>query len=105
MSLDGPGMAVFENKLYCIHRSHGGGDDNLFWTRFDGGTWTPDAVFPSHRSGAGPAAVAYRDRNGTKDQLLVIHRGYGNRAAGTAGIDAEARIAADEITAATPDIP
>ncbi|MFC9227560.1 hypothetical protein ACFTZI_01025 [Streptomyces decoyicus] len=41
-----------------------------------------EAAFPDHLSGAGPAA-AYRDKNGTHDQLVVVHRGWGKRAAGS----------------------
>ncbi|MCM2425112.1 hypothetical protein [Streptomyces sp. RKAG337] len=52
----------------------------------------------AHHSGAGPAAVTYRDKNGTKNQVLVIYRGCGDHVAGTA----EAHLAAEE-TAAAPD--
>ncbi|WP_308401940.1 GAF domain-containing protein [Streptomyces sp. RKAG293] len=51
----------------------------------------------SHHSGAGPAAVTYHDKNGTKNQVLVNHCGCGDHAAGTA----EAHLAAEE-TAAAP---
>ncbi|MGW6846409.1 hypothetical protein [Streptomyces sp. NPDC054958] len=61
------------------------------------GNWTPDKKFPNHLSGAGPAAVVYRDpKNGTKDQLLVVHRGWGNRAAGSDAAEVDAFIAAEE---------
>ncbi|MGW7250388.1 hypothetical protein [Streptomyces decoyicus] len=61
------------------------------------GNWTADARFPGHLSGAGPAAVVYRDpENGTKDQLLVVHRGWGKRAAGSDSAEVEAFLAAEQ---------
>lgn len=95
-SLEGPGLAVFDNKLYCVHRGHGSGDQNLWWTYYDGSRWSTDTKFPGHTSGAGPAVIANRDKNGTQDQLMVVHRGYGKRAAGTDSDEAQARIAAEE---------
>ncbi|MDK1472846.1 hypothetical protein QNO07_05275 [Streptomyces sp. 549] len=97
-SLEGPGLAVFDNRLYCVHRGHGNGDQNLWWTSYKPGSgpWTDDQKFPGHTSGAGPAVVVYRDKNGTQDQLMVIHRGYGNRAAGTDSAEVQAQIAAEE---------
>lgn len=95
-SLEGPGLAVFDNKLYCVHRGHGSNDQNLWWTYYDGSRWSTDTKFPGHTSGAGPAVIAYRDKNGTQDQLMVVHRGYGKRAAGTDSDETHARIAAEE---------
>ncbi|MBW5420358.1 hypothetical protein GKQ77_02070 [Streptomyces sp. BG9H] len=97
-SLEGPGLAVFDNRLYCVHRGHGSGDQNLWWTGYKPGSgpWADDQKFPGHTSGAGPAVVVYRDKNGTQDQLMVIHRGYGNRAADTDSAEVQAQIAADE---------
>ncbi|MEV2254513.1 hypothetical protein AB0I94_28725 [Streptomyces sp. NPDC050147] len=43
-------------------RQHSG-DQNLYWTKFlPGQAWTADVQFPNHLSGAGPAAVVYRDK-------------------------------------------
>ncbi|MFE3907779.1 hypothetical protein ACFXPY_48210 [Streptomyces sp. NPDC059153] len=56
-------------------------------------------MFPGHTSGAGPAVAAHQDPHATHSQLLVVHRGYGARAAGTDAAKAEARIAAEESTA------
>ncbi|MES4889918.1 hypothetical protein [Streptomyces sp. NPDC096012] len=95
--LEGPGLAVFDNKLFCIHRGHGSADQNLWWTTYQSGSpWTDDQQFPGHTSGAGPAVVVYRDKNGTQNRLMVIHRGYGKRAAGTDSAEVQARIAAEE---------
>jgi hypothetical protein len=98
-SLEGPALAVFGNQLYCIHRGHGSGDQNLWWSFYTSSGWSTDTRFPGHTSGAGPSAVVYRDKNGTQDQIMVVHRGYGNRSAGTDTAEVEARIAAEEATA------
>lgn len=93
-SLEGPALAVFRGELYCIHRGYGSGDQNLWWTKFrTGGVWTADQKFPGHLSGAGPAA-AYRDANAEHDQLVVVHRGWGKKAAGTDTAEDEARLTA-----------
>jgi hypothetical protein len=96
-SLEGPGLAVFDSKLYCIDRGHGGNDQKLWWATYTtNGGWSTDKDFPAHSSGAGPAVIAYRDKYGDKNQLLVVHRGYGNRAAGTDTAEDEARLAAEQ---------
>ncbi|WP_372405456.1 hypothetical protein [Streptomyces luteireticuli] len=75
LGMEGPGLAVFDNKLYCVHR--GSEDQHLWWAAYDGGSWSSDQRLPGHASVSGPAVIAYRDSNGTRDQLLVIHRGHG----------------------------
>jgi hypothetical protein len=101
-SLEGPGLAVFDSKLYCIHRGHGGNDQKLWWATYTtNGGWSTDKQFPAHSSGAGPAVIAYRDKYGDKNQLLVVHRGYGNRAAGTDTAEDEARLAGEQRAWAT----
>ncbi|QNE77789.1 hypothetical protein F0344_27200 [Streptomyces finlayi] len=100
-SLEGPALAVLDNKLYCLHRGYGGSDDQLWFSSYNGSSWSTDQRLGDHRSGAGPAVVAYRDKNGTENQLLVVHRGYGARAAGTDTAEMEARIAQEEATPTT----
>ncbi|MFD8992244.1 sialidase family protein [Streptomyces goshikiensis] len=78
-SREGVGLAVFQDKLYCLHRGHS--DQDLWWTAFDGTRWSSDVRLPAHRSAGGPAVVVYRDPNGTRDQLLVVHRGAGAKSA------------------------
>ncbi|MFJ8650687.1 hypothetical protein ACIRNI_31850 [Streptomyces sp. NPDC093546] len=102
-SLEGPGLAVFDGHLYCVHRGHGNGDQKLWWATYKSSSgWSADREFHGHLSGAGPAVIAYRDANAETDQLLVVHRGYGHRAAGTDAAEMEARIAAEELAAAEP---
>ncbi|MEU3776373.1 hypothetical protein AB0F11_24850 [Streptomyces sp. NPDC032472] len=53
-----PALAVYNGKLYCVHR--GDGDSSLWWTVYDPGTgWSPDTRFPSHYSANGPALAVY----------------------------------------------
>ncbi|MEV0151651.1 MULTISPECIES: hypothetical protein [unclassified Nonomuraea] len=70
---EGPALAVFNNLLHCVHR--GGADTSLWGIAFDGRNWTRDIKFPGHHSTQGPALITYRDKNGTEDQLLCVHRG------------------------------
>ncbi|MFJ3818128.1 hypothetical protein [Streptomyces sp. NPDC090056] len=77
----GPALAVFKGKLYCVHR--GNKDQSLWWTAFNGSSWSRDAEFPGHASGTGPALVVYRDPYGREDQLMCVHRGFGNRSSAT----------------------
>ncbi|MFZ6180999.1 hypothetical protein [Nannocystis pusilla] len=84
MSLEGPGLAVFDNKLYCIHRGHGDGHQYLYWSYYNGSTWTADQPTGNHESAAGPAVISYRDKHSNtygderdEEELLVVHRGYG----------------------------
>ncbi|MET9694712.1 hypothetical protein ABZY81_41015 [Streptomyces sp. NPDC006514] len=103
-SLEGPTLAVLGGQLYCIHRGQGKDDQNLYWTKYPtNGGWSPDQKFPGHMSDAGPGAVVYKDKNGTHDQIMVVHRGRGNRAAGTDTAEVEARLAAEQAAAGTPD--
>ncbi|MEU3048824.1 hypothetical protein ABZ705_20335 [Streptomyces sp. NPDC006984] len=104
-SLEGPGLAVFDNKLYCIHRGHGSGDQDLYCLSYNGTSWVNGHRLPNHRSGTGPAAIAYRDKNGSQNQLMVLHRGAGTRAAGADTAETEARYAAEQAAANTPDTP
>ena len=67
-------LTVFGDYLYCVHR--GGKDNKLWWTRWNGSSWSPDTQLPDHLSDEGPAILAYRDRNATEDQLLCVHRGH-----------------------------
>lgn len=102
-SLEGPALAVFKGDLYCIHRGYGSGDQNLWWSKYRT-SWDTDRKFPGHLSGAGPAAIVYKDTKNigeepAPDQLLVVHRGAGTKAAGADTAEVEARIAAEQLTA------
>ncbi|MEU3776588.1 hypothetical protein AB0F11_25985 [Streptomyces sp. NPDC032472] len=102
-SLEGPSLAAFDGHLYCVHRGHGNGDQKLWWATYKNSSgWSADREFHGHTSGTGPAVIAYRDANAETDQFLVVHRGYGPRAAGSDAAEMKARIAAEELTAAEP---
>lgn len=64
---------MFNGELHCVHR--GGADTSLWDSSFNGSRWTEDYRFPGHHSTQGPAVITYRDKNGTQDQLLCVHRG------------------------------
>ncbi|THA45666.1 hypothetical protein [Streptomyces sp. A1136] len=72
-SAEGPALAAFNGHLYCLHR--GGSDGKLWWARYNGSTWSTDTSLPGHYSAQGPAISVFRDKNGTKDQLMCVHRG------------------------------
>ncbi|MFF3091609.1 hypothetical protein ACFVRB_42205 [Streptomyces nojiriensis] len=71
------GLAVFDGKLMCVHRDPA--RQQLWWSAFDGSGWSTDTAMPGHSSKYGPALAVYRDRTGTRDQLLCVHRGHGQR--------------------------
>lgn len=101
-----PALAVFDNKLHCVQRGHGNGDQDLWYTTLNGSTWSTDTRIPNHKSSAGPAAITYRDKHGTANQLLVVHRGSGSRAAGADTIEAEAEASTPRTrTTNPPDTP
>ncbi|MFH9090554.1 hypothetical protein [Streptomyces sp. NPDC017673] len=61
---------MFDSKLYCIRRDHGGNDQKLWWATYTtNGGWSTDKQFPAHSSGAGPAVIAYRDKYGDKTRI------------------------------------
>ncbi|MCX4391694.1 hypothetical protein [Streptomyces sp. NBC_01767] len=71
------GLAVFDGKLMCVHRDPA--RQQLWWSAFDGTGWSTDTEIPGHSSKYGAALAVYRDRTGTRDQLLSIHRGHAQR--------------------------
>ncbi|MEU3691865.1 hypothetical protein [Streptomyces narbonensis] len=71
------GLAVFDGKLICVHRDPA--RQQLWWSSFDGTAWSTDAELPDHNSKYGPALAVHRDRTGTRDQLLCVHRGHAQR--------------------------
>ncbi|WP_329625267.1 glycoside hydrolase [Streptomyces sp. NBC_01255] len=78
------GLAVFDDKLICVHRDPA--RQRLWWSSYDGTRWSTDAEVPDHSSKYGPALAAYRDRTGTRDQLLCVHRGHGQRLVTATGV-------------------
>ncbi|MEV7834349.1 hypothetical protein AB0P12_27515 [Streptomyces subrutilus] len=77
------GLAVFDGRLMCVHRDPA--RQQLWWSAFDGAGWSTDTEMPGHSSKYGPALAVYRDRFGTRDQLLCVHRGHAQRSVTSAG--------------------
>ncbi|MEV4129594.1 hypothetical protein [Nocardia sp. NPDC049707] len=79
-SKSNPALAVYKDKLYCVHR--GDYDDKLWWTVYDttaadaddpNSGWSEDTYLGAHTSGAGPALAVYNDT------LHCVHRGGGSQ--------------------------
>ncbi|WP_152471911.1 hypothetical protein [Nocardiopsis gilva] len=67
-----PALAVFQDKLYCVHR--GAVDDaQMYWTCWDGSSWSADRPVGGWTSSHAPALAVYRD---TRRQpcLVCVHR-------------------------------
>lgn len=71
------GLAVFDGRLFRVHRDPAG--QRLRWSSYDGTRWSADAELADQSSKYGPALAVYRDRTGTRDQLLCVHRGHAQR--------------------------
>ncbi|MFI9646630.1 hypothetical protein ACIHAA_10090 [Streptomyces sp. NPDC052040] len=73
-SASNPALAEYDGRLYCVHRGHGNGDQQLWWTVYDpdGSSWSDDVPFPAHSSAAGPALAVFNGK------LHCVHRGSGN---------------------------
>ncbi|WP_405922328.1 hypothetical protein [Streptomyces sp. NBC_00122] len=71
------GLAVFDGKLMCVHRDPA--RQQLWWSAFDGTAWSTDTEMSGHSSKYGPALAVHRNRTGTRDQLLCVHRGHAQR--------------------------
>ncbi|MFI6948545.1 hypothetical protein [Streptomyces sp. NPDC050422] len=101
-----PALAADGGKLHLAHRG-GGRDVSLYHASFNGSSWSTDLRTGSHRSGTGPAVIAYRDSNASQSQLLVVHRGVRTRAAGadTAEIASLLATEAEQQTPGTTDSP
>ncbi|MFE5091936.1 hypothetical protein ACFRCI_16430 [Streptomyces sp. NPDC056638] len=46
-SLEGPGLAVLDGKLYLVHRGHGSGDKNLWWSTYKAAPGAPTPCSPA----------------------------------------------------------
>ncbi|MCW3120969.1 MAG: hypothetical protein JWQ38_461 [Flavipsychrobacter sp.] len=68
-----PGVAFFNNKIYCARRARGQNDDTLWLGSFDGKAWSDDHVVPDIGTDGAPALAA-DNANGF---LHCVRRGYG----------------------------
>lgn len=66
-----PALAVYNDRLYCVHRG-GGYDQGLWWTRFDGTNWSTDTKLPGQASQEGPALAVHNNH------LYCVYRSMTN---------------------------
>lgn len=66
---DGPALATYNSKLWCVHRG-GTGDTNLWYTSYDQFSgWNTDRKVPNQTSPNGPAVAEFNGR------LWCVYRG------------------------------
>ncbi|MFF9496535.1 hypothetical protein [Streptomyces flaveolus] len=65
-SASGPALAVFGDYLYCVHR---GSNDTLWWTRFNGTSWSTDTKMGG-KTNRGPALAVFNGK------LYCAYKGY-----------------------------
>jgi hypothetical protein len=56
LSESGPALATFGDYLYCLHRG-AGSDEEIWWTRFNGTSWSPDVKMNASTKNAPALAV------------------------------------------------
>lgn len=72
-SAGAPGLAVFDDKLYCVYR-RAGKDRRISFTMFDGETWSPE-IITQNSSDHSPAVMSYTDhQTNEKQELLIAYR-------------------------------
>ena len=83
----GPGLAVFEDKVFMVHRAKSS-DGSLWYSIYDGSGWTQqDTLIDGQSTGAPPALACYTDPQCNSDnyedpktavaRLICVHRGWG----------------------------
>jgi hypothetical protein len=85
-SMYGPGLAVFDNKVFMAHRGKGN-NEKIWYTTYNGSTWTADTEKFDVYTGAPPALASYTDPQCNSDnyedskntvaRLICVHRGWG----------------------------
>ncbi|WP_328730735.1 hypothetical protein OHT20_00405 [Streptomyces caniferus] len=77
LTVDGVGLGVFNNALWCGYRSSRPTQElwSTVWRPSQG--WSRPQGIGGHRSNQGPALIAYRDVNAATSQLLCVFRGVG----------------------------
>jgi hypothetical protein len=81
----GPGLAVFDDKVFCAHRGKDH-SENIWYSTYNGSTWTTDTMSDAC-TGAPPALACYTDPQCNSDnytdskntvaRLICVHRGWG----------------------------
>ena len=85
-STQGPGLAVFDGKVYMVHRS-GAASGELWYSVYDGTSWSHDTHIEGQSTGETPALACYTDpqctpenyvdTNNAVPRLICVHRGWG----------------------------
>lgn len=85
-STQGPGLAVFDGKVYMVHRS-GQNTGELWYSVYDGRSWSHDTKIEDQSTGETPALATYIDPvctpenyvdpNTAVPRLICVHRGWG----------------------------
>ncbi|MFN9630384.1 MAG: sialidase family protein [Cyanobacteriota bacterium] len=85
-STQGPGLAVFDGKVYMVHRS-GQASGELWYSVYDGTSWGHDTHIDGQSTGETPALATYKDPQCTPEnyvdtntavpRLICVHRGWG----------------------------
>lgn len=85
-SNQGPALAVFKDKVYMVHRSDKNAGE-LWYSIYDGNSWTPDTHIVGQSTGETPALACYTDpqcdpenyvdASTATPQLICVHRGWG----------------------------
>ena len=65
----GPSLAVFDNKVYMVHRG-ANNDQHLWHSTYDGTNWTQDKETKGVCLGAPPALVCYKDPECTEKNYV-----------------------------------
>ena len=82
----GPGLAVFGNEVFMVHRSNKSNGE-LYYSIYNGSSWSPDAHIDGQSTGAPPALACYTDpqcipanytdSKTAEPRLICVHRGWG----------------------------
>jgi Matrixin len=70
LSTTRPALAEFDNRLVMAWKSSH--DEQIYWSKFDGTNWSPQAAIPGRATSHAPALAAFGDR------LFMFWKGSGN---------------------------
>ncbi len=79
MRLSGaPAVAVYRNKLYCVHRGGPSAPGELWWSTFDfsNQTWSPDWKMTGHYASGNPSLTVFTEDG--REKLLYMSQGGGS---------------------------
>ncbi|MBD2075640.1 hypothetical protein H6F86_17415 [Phormidium sp. FACHB-592] len=68
-------LAVHGGSLYCVHEGQGGGKGWLYYTIFDGKTWSEDKPLGDHGTTGGGTLIEMIGSRGVGSRLVCMHEG------------------------------